>query len=172
MAQTSYRSTDALGPDLYKVYDPIDANTANKFEFPYLAVVEGKDATLGCGKFIFLKGIGSTAEGSVVTYDEEGVTALLAANAKGPIAVAMAATVANKAGWYQIFGKAAAKAAAGSAADTFVGREGADGSVGDGRAAGDEIVGAMARSATDTPATGFLWLQLYGGAYVNDATGS
>jgi hypothetical protein len=70
-----------------------------------------------------------------------------------------------------VFGKACAKAAAASADNTFVGREGADGSVGDGRAAGDEILGAMARSATDGPGTGYLWLQV-SYPWVTDANGA
>lgn len=164
MAQTDYKPTPAAGFDFYAVDD------VQKYPLNYIA--QGISSTLGFGEFIYLKGIGSTAEGSVVTYDEEGVTALLAANAKGPVAVALAATVANKFGWYQILGKAAADCAAASLADTYVGREGADGQIGDGRAAGDEIVGLIARSATDTPATGFCWLQIYHHPFVNDATGS
>ncbi len=39
-------------------------------------------------------------------------------------------------------------------------------------AAGDEILGAISRSATDTPTTGKCWVQFYGYPFVNDATGS
>lgn len=58
-------------------------------------------------EFIYLKGIGSTAVGSAVHYNlADGSTALAAANAVGPFAVAMSANVANQYGWYQIYGLA------------------------------------------------------------------
>ena len=42
-------------------------------------------------EYIFMRGVASTIKGSWVTWDEDKVTTLLAANAKGPVAVAMAA---------------------------------------------------------------------------------
>ena len=47
-------------------------------------------------EYLYMKGVADTVQGSWVTYDELGVTALLAANAKGNVAVAMAAIIANK----------------------------------------------------------------------------
>lgn len=164
MAQTDYESCSLAAVDLYSV------DTTQKYALG--TVVQGQSASHGFGEFIYLKGVGSTAEGSVVTYDEAGVTTLLVANAKGPVAVALGATVASTYGWYQILGKAAALAAASSADNAFVGRETADGSVGDGRAAGDEILGAIARSATDTPTTGMIWLQMFSRPWVTDANGA
>jgi hypothetical protein len=99
-------------------------------------------------EYIYLQGVASTAIGSWVTFDEAGVTALLAANAKGFVAVATAATVASTYGWYLIYGTGQALLAANCADNATIGREGADGVAGDGRAAGDEIVGAMSRGAT------------------------
>lgn len=43
-------------------------------------------------EYIYLKGVASTIVGSWVTYDETGLTTLLAANAKGPVAVSMSIT--------------------------------------------------------------------------------
>ena len=99
-------------------------------------------------EYIYLKGVASTLAGSWVTYDEAGITALLAADAKGPVAVAMAAIVANDYGWYQVFGKCSALLAANCADNALIGRETADGYAGDGRAAGDEIYGAISRGST------------------------
>lgn len=59
-------------------------------------------------EFIYLKGVASTVATDFVTYDELGVTARLGLSASGPLAVAMAATVANTWGWYQIGGLAQA----------------------------------------------------------------
>ena len=161
MANTAYVCTSVSGVDLYTV------DTVKKFTLG--TVVQAKDTSLDqVGEFIYLTGVASTAEGVAVTYDEVGATTLLAANAVGPVAFALGATVANTYGWYQILGKCCAKSAASCADNALVGREGSDGDVGDGEAVGDQINGAISRSATDTPATGFIWLQLFAYPYVND----
>jgi hypothetical protein len=120
-------------------------------------------------EYIYLKGVASTIAGSVVTYDEAGITTLIAANAKGPVAVAMAATVANTWGWYCIFGTCDADIVANSADNSTVGRETTDGKVGDGRAAGDEIVGMIQREATTAAALAAVQLTY---PFVNDFTGA
>lgn len=102
----------------------------------------------GFSEFIYLKGVASTLAGSWVTYDETGATALLAANGKGFVAVATAATVANTYGWYCIFGTCSALLKQNTADNATLGRETTDGYAGDGRAAGDEIIGAMSRGST------------------------
>ncbi|MCU0905633.1 MAG: hypothetical protein MUE83_17460, partial [Tabrizicola sp.] len=77
-------------------------------------IVRAVDPIYGAGEFIYLKGVASTVTGSWVTYNmDDGSTALLAANAIGPVAVAMGATVANTWGWYQIQGKAVGRVLAG-----------------------------------------------------------
>ena len=77
--------------------------------------VQAKDPTYGVGEFIYLAGVASTVTGSWVTFDQDGnTTALLAANAIGPVAVAMGANVASSYGWYQIYGKAVGLALVGS----------------------------------------------------------
>lgn len=164
MAQTNYQSTELAGVDLYRI------DTSQ--QFPYCTTTKGISPTLGSAEFIYLKGATSTAEGGVVTYDEVGVTTALAANAKGPVAIALGATIANTYGWYQIRGKAAALCAASSADNASVGYEGAAFTIGDGRAAGDQIAGAFARSATDTPTTGMCWVQLTFPPYVDDFMGA
>ena len=105
-------------------------------------------------EYIFLLGVASTAVASWVTYDESGVTALLATGAVGPVAIAMSASVADVWGWYQIYGYAIGKGA--SCAEvaledntTDMGRTSADGTVGGGPTAGDIIYGVVARSAME-----------------------
>lgn len=122
------------------------------------------------GEWIYLKGVASTVEGSWVTYDELGITTLLVTNAKGPIAVAGAATVASTWGWYQIFGKASAMVAANTADNAILGFETTAGHAGDGRAAGDEILGAQARGAT-AGAAALTTVQIFY-PFVNDITGA
>ena len=72
-------------------------------------IVRAVDPTYGVGEFIYLKGVASTARGSVVVYNQDdNSTKLAVANDIGPIAVAMAASVADTYGWYQISGKGVA----------------------------------------------------------------
>lgn len=61
-------------------------------------------------EYVYLKGVASTVAYSPVVYDEDGSTVLAdsqgtaPANA-GPIAIAQGAVVADKYGWYMVFGK-------------------------------------------------------------------
>ena len=164
MAQTDYTSSELGGVTLYSV------DTTQKYAL--LQRTKGQSATYGAAEFIYLKGVASTAEGAVVTYDEVGVTTALAANAKGPVAIALGATVASTYGWYQIVGKAAALCAASSGDNATMGYEGAAFTIGDGRAAGDQIAGCFSRSATDTPTTGMCWVQLTFPPFVDDFQGA
>ncbi len=118
----------------------------------------------------YLKGVSSLVAYDAVTFDELGVTTLLAANAKGPVAFA-GGTVdsSSKYGWFGVEGTFTVNMVANSADNTQIGRETTDGKVGDGRAAGDEINNCWARSATTTAGTGTV--QCYR-PFVNDATGS
>jgi hypothetical protein len=73
-------------------------------------IVAAKDATLGNGEFIYLKGAANTVVGSVVMYDESGATTTLVPTTgtsfAAPVAVAMSANTAGSYGWYQIQGTA------------------------------------------------------------------
>src|SRR5687767_3501299 len=113
----------------------------------YRIGTEKKDAA--GNTYVYLKGVASLVAGDAVTFDEAGATALLAANAIGPVAFAMAAVDANtKYGWFGRAGTFTANGVANSADNATIGRETTDGKVGDGRAAGDEILNCVARSAT------------------------
>lgn len=110
---------------------------------------KGLDALGGAAEYIYLQGCASTIVGSVVTFDEAGVTTLIAANAKGPVAVAMGITDATtEYGWYAIQGTHPVDTVNDSADNSTVGRETTDGKVGDGRAAGDEIANWFQRAST------------------------
>ncbi len=121
-------------------------------------------------EYIYLKGVASTIVGSVVTFDEAGVTTLIAANAKGPVAVAMGVVdAATKAGWYCIQGTVKADVVANTADNSTVGRETTDGKIGDGRAAGDEIANAFMREATTVAALAYVQIDH---PFVNDFLGA
>lgn len=120
------------------------------------------DPTYGAGEFIYLKGLADTAIGSWVTYNlDDWTTALLAANAIGPVAVAMAAVdAATKGGWYQISGKAVGKALTGYADNGLVFATATAGSVDDTVVDGDMVHLAKGASALDTPSAGFAEFEI------------
>lgn len=86
-------------------------------------VVTAQDPTYGEGEFILLQGVGSTAVGSMVTYNATTFQTALApvgTNKPQPVAFAMAATGASSWGWYQIGGLAVAKKTSGLALASLV----------------------------------------------------
>ena len=74
-------------------------------------IVRAYDSTYGAGEFIYLKGVASTAVGSIVEYDTSFQTGLATAAVATPrpLAVAMSACVASEYGWYQISGESVMK---------------------------------------------------------------
>lgn len=128
------------------------------------------DATYGGGEFIYLKGVASTALGSVVTYNPyTGVTTLADGSAIGPVAVATAATVANTYGWYQISGVAVVKSAT-AVANSAVYTTATAGTVDDAVTAGDRIQGALYLTADGTPSAGLALLAIERPFNYNGAT--
>lgn len=136
------------------ITEVVDQSGSYIVPVPYGTIITATDPTYGAGEFIFLKGLASTAVGSVVVYNTDDFSTKLAvANDIGPVAVAMAATVANKAGWYQIQGKAVVKA--GTVADNGnVYLTATDGTVDDAIVSGDRVKGAKFASADGTPSAG------------------
>lgn len=99
-------------------------------------------------EYIYLTGVASTVAGSWVSFDEAHLTTLLVANAKGRVGIAMAATVASRYGWYQIYGINSIALVLASFADNgLIFSTATAGSVDDAAVAGDLVVGAMGRSA-------------------------
>lgn len=98
--------------------------------------------------YIYLTGVASTVAGSWVSFDEAHLTTLLVANAKGRVGVAMAATVASRYGWYQVFGKNTIALALAAFADNgLIYSTATAGSIDDAVVAGDLVLNAMGRSA-------------------------
>tara|TARA_R100000234_G_scaffold94103_2_gene62333 strand:- start:2032 stop:2571 length:540 start_codon:yes stop_codon:yes gene_type:complete len=129
----------------------------------YTTTVGGVTATnYGAGEFIYLKGVASTVEGSVVLYNPDDYTTSLAtANDVGPIAVAMAACVADRFGWYQISGKGVAKVLASFADNGDCYLTSTAGSVDDADVGGDYIAGMKGASAIGTPSAGLAEVELW-----------
>jgi hypothetical protein len=129
---------------------------------PLGTIVQASDTSLNSGEFIYLEGVASTAIGSWVTYNAtDYATALLAANAIAPVAIAMSANVASQYGWYQISGKGVGKALTGYADNALVYATATAGSVDDAVVSGDRVKLAKGASAVDTPATGFAYFEIH-----------
>lgn len=123
--------------------------------------VNAKHTTYGVGEFIYLKGVASTAVGSVVLINpDDWSTSLATANDVGKLGVAMSANVASQYGWYQIYGKGAAKVLTGFVDNADCYLTATAGSVDDADVAGDYIRGMKGASAIDTPSTGLAEVEL------------
>jgi hypothetical protein len=138
------------------------ADVSSTQRHPLGTIVRAADSTYGAGEFIYLKGVASTVVGSWVTYNADDFTStLLAANAIGPVAVAMAiCDSATEYGWYQIQGKAVGKALASYADNGAVYATSTAGSVDDQAVAGDLVHNAKGASAVDTPTTGLAEFEI------------
>lgn len=148
---------------------PIATNSTTQ-QHPLGTIVVATDPTYGSGEFIYLKGLNSTAIGEWVTYNADDFsTTLLAANAIGPVAVAMSACVTGEYGWYQINGKAVGLAASGYADNGLVYATATAGTVDDTVVAGDRVKNAKGASAVDTPATGYAEFEI-ARPFMDDAT--
>ncbi len=159
----------------YKIVNPIIgtqpiADTSTTKNNVLGMIVQATDATLGAGTFVYLQGLAATAVGSWVTYNaSDNTTALLAANAIGPVATAMSANVASQYGWYQIEGKAVGKALTAYADNGLVFATATAGSVDDAVVAGDRVKLAKGASAVDTPSTGLAYFEIQR-PFMDDAT--
>lgn len=148
----AFYSTTLIGANL--------ANVDTTASFAAGAITSAVDPVFGIGEFIYLKGVASTVAGSVVVYDTyAGTTTLTVATSRGPVAVAMAPTVANTFGWYQISGATAVKAAT-VVAGSLVYTTATAGVLDDAVVAGSKIDGMTFKTADGTPAAGFADAQM------------
>ena len=162
----------------YQIVNPIAgmqniADTSTTQNHTLGMIVQAKDVAstaYGAGEFVYLKGVASTVLGSFVTYNsDDNSTALLAANAIGPVATSMSINVASQYGWYQISGKLAGKCLAGYADNGLVYATATAGSIDDAVVAGDRVKLAKGASAIGTPSTGLAEFEMQR-SFMDDAT--
>jgi hypothetical protein len=128
---------------------------------PLGTIVQAVDPTYGSGEFIYLDGVASCAAKDWVTYNlDAGDTTRLAANAIGPVAVAMAACTASYYGWFQISGKALGACLTSFADNGRVYITGTAGSVDDASVAGDVVFLAKGASTT-TADSGYAEFEIH-----------
>lgn len=136
------------------------ADTSTTQLHPLGTKIHASHATYGSGEFVYLLGVASTVVGSWATINyDDGSTALLAANAIGPVGVAMSINVASQYGWYQVRGKAVGKAAAGYLDNALVWYQ-SSGIVDDTISDGNMVHLAKGASAVDTPSAGLAEFEI------------
>lgn len=144
-----------------RIGTPVLTDTDTVAKLPLGTRIKANDPTYGEGEFIYLKGAATTAIGSWVTYNlDDNSTTLLAANAIGPVGIAMAANVASQYGWYQIYGKAIGLCLAGYLDNALVYATATAGSVDDAVVAGDRVKQAIGASAIGTPSGSFAEFEI------------
>ena len=101
----------AYAPQESRVVEQAIATNSTTQKHQLGSIVRAYDSTYGEGEFIYLKGVASTAVGSIVEYTTSYQTGLstIALETPLPLAVAMSACVASEFGWYQIGGEAVMK---------------------------------------------------------------
>jgi hypothetical protein len=105
----------------------------------------------GVGEFIYVKGVASCAAKDWVVIPPDTYTiARAAADAEGPLGIAMAALTASYYGWAQIGGKAIGNCLTSFADNGDVYLTSTAGSVDDASVAGDHIMGAFGASSAVT----------------------
>ena len=119
-------------------------------------IVKGFDPVYGMGEFILLKGVASTAVGSLVIFNTTSYTTTLCpvtANLGSPVAISMTAnTSSSNWYWYQIEGVAVvAKSAVGLSNNVAIGVS-STGKVGT-SASGKQILGARTANSTVSATT-------------------
>lgn len=150
----------------YKIVNPIIgsqaiADTSTVQQHPLGTRVRAIDPVYGEGEFIYLLGLASTAIGTWVTFNQDdNSTTILAANAIGPVAVAMSANVASQYGWYQVYGKAIGLVLAGYLDNALVWISATPGSIDDAVVDGDLVHNAKGASAIGVPSGSFAEIEI------------
>ncbi len=123
-------------------------------------IVTCKDPTYGAGEFIYSDGVASCVPKCWVTLNsDDGTVTRLAANAIGPVGIAMASITASYYGWFQIGGKALGACLTLFADNGRVYITGTAGSVDDASVAGDYVWNAKGASTT-TADSGYAEFEL------------
>ena len=131
-------------------------NISTTKQLPLGTIIRAVDPDDGEGEFIYLLGVANTVAGSWAHFNPDDFSTTLAvANGVGPLAIAMAANVADSYGWYQISGKASGACLTGFADNGTVYLTSTAGSVDDADVSGDYVYNAKGASASSSLAADF-----------------
>lgn len=137
------------------VIQPIQAISATQL-MPIGTIARAFEPQLGWGEFIYLPGVASMAVGDLVQYDLLApltTRGSFTANRSAPIAVAMAPTVANNYGWFQITGTAICRNNGTAAVDSNAFHVASATTLSSTAVAGRQILGAVIRAANGSTFT-------------------
>lgn len=98
-------------------------------------------------EYIYLQGIASVVAGDWVNYDDDGLVTRSSGTATGPVAIALAAVVADRYGWFQIYGTGSAKVVATGSSRVYLATV-------TGQALATMVTGALIHGARTAPGTG------------------
>lgn len=141
-------STDWTPSGNYLLPQNIDERSTTK-KFALGTEVQAKHATYGNGTFVYMQGVASCAVRNWVTLEHDtGAVVRLAANAIGPVGIAMATLTASYYGFFGITGKLLGTCLTQFADNGRVYITGTAGAVDDTSVAGDVVWNAKGASLT------------------------
>lgn len=141
-------STDWTPSGNFLLSQNIDERSATK-KFTLGTEVQAKHATYGNATFAYMQGVASTTVRDWVTLEmDSGAVVRLAANAIGPVGIAMATITASYYGWFARVGKILGKCLTQFADNGRVYITGTTAAVDDASVAGDVVWNAKGASAT------------------------
>lgn len=133
------------------IVDLTNVDTTAAYDFGYRCKARDTGSTAyGHAEFMYVKGGTSIAVGSVVTIAGDYTVTLIAADAKGPVGLAISVLDATtKYGWVQVLGRGVAKCdTVAAGAQCFI--DGTAGRIDDAAVTGDVVLGMQTYTADDT----------------------
>lgn len=141
-------STDWTANGNFLLSQNIDERSTTK-KFAIGTEVQAKHATYGVATFAYMQGVASTTVRDWVTLEmDSGAVVRLAANAIGPVGIAMATLTASYYGWFARVGKILGKCLTQFADNGRVYITGTAAAVDDASVAGDVVWNAKGASTT------------------------
>lgn len=136
-------------------------DTSTTQQHPLGTIVRAVDPIYGEGAFVYAKGVASTAQGDLCTFNTGSSPASVRAveASVGPCGVAMSANVASQYGWYQIEGAGVVATTGTVTINTMAGTTATPGVLSD-TSSGHRVDGARFTTAEDAPGSGFTGVQL------------
>lgn len=104
----------------------------------------------GPAEFMYVEGCASVVRGDVLVVNDNYLCVRGIADSKGAVGLALGALVASNYGWIQILGRGVASSEATIVDGTQAYLSGTAGTIDDAATAGDQIIGMIISSTTDT----------------------
>ena len=161
--------------DTKTVFDVTQIDSSALFQLG-MEVVCRDTTSDAIAKFVYARGVASVVVTDFCILKHGNNACILlddgvaGAEFGGMIGVAMAALVANKYGWFQVWGRAESNVATGFAADGLIFATTMAGTVDD-SAGGGQVLNARSESAINTPNTGTAFIDIFYPSIAGASTG-